>query len=649
MEGNAVTGFTITGRLGLQNTAPIIGWVRRASFTSTNPVPSISQLQPNSVLVGSAPQTLSINGSGFLDESTVTIRGVTHADTFVSSNQITIWLGATDLAEIGTFPIAVINPGPGGGSSNTLDFTINNPVPSISSLSPSTLPAGSNAQTLTINGTGFVRDSSVTFNGAGKTATFVSANQIAIPLSTSDVSTAGSFSVVITNPGPGGGTSAAVNLQVLSGQTNATEWTWMGGSDTTGANGVYGTQGSSSPSNVPGARDDAVSWTDSKGNLWLFGGEKESGGTPAFNDLWEFSPATNQWTWVSGSDTTDAAGSYGTQGIASSSNVPPARSSAVGWIDSGNNLWLFGGYGNDGTMNDLWEFNTTTKLWTWINGSSTAGASAVYGTKGVASSSNNPGARFANASWIDQNGNLWLLGAGGNEAIANDLWEFSPATRQWTWISGSSGGTAVFGTKGVASSNNTPGPSGALSWTDHNGNFWLFGTISYGFSNDLWEFSPSTKEWVWISGSNTGRASDSYGTQGVPSVTNVPGNRLGAVGWVNSNGKLFLFGGQESGSGYIYVRSDLWEFDPTNNEWTWISGNKPNGQNCTPARGVQFQYCVDPGTYGALGVPNGTNLPGGRAASSTWIDNSGDLWLFGGIDLTTGLPRELNDLWRYQP
>ena len=34
-------------------------------------------------------------------------------------------------------------------------------------------------------------------------------------------------------------------------------------------------------------------------------------------------------------------GVYGTQGVASSSNIPGARYYAVSWIDSNNILWLF--------------------------------------------------------------------------------------------------------------------------------------------------------------------------------------------------------------------------------------------------------------------------------------------------------------------
>jgi hypothetical protein len=67
---------------------------------------------------------------------------------------------------------------------------------------------------LTINGTSFLSSSTVTYNGVGHTATFVSSTQLTISLSASDQATAGSYPVVITNPPPGGGSSNSVNFAV---------------------------------------------------------------------------------------------------------------------------------------------------------------------------------------------------------------------------------------------------------------------------------------------------------------------------------------------------------------------------------------------------------------------------------------------------
>jgi len=76
---------------------------------------------------------------------------------------------------------------------------------------------------------------------------------------------------------------------------NAGQWTWMSGSAVVNQKGTYGTQGTVAPSNVPGGRQAAFTWTDAAGNFWLFGGQGfDSAGSLGFgnflNDLWEYEP-----------------------------------------------------------------------------------------------------------------------------------------------------------------------------------------------------------------------------------------------------------------------------------------------------------------------------------------------------------------------
>jgi N-acetylneuraminic acid mutarotase len=481
-----------------------------------------------------------------------------------------------------------------------------------------------------------------------------------------------SISLLLTACGGGGNSGGGIPTPTPTPST-ANEWTWMSGSSTIYAPGVYGTLGTPGSSNVPGSRFDSISWIDSSGNLWLFGGDGyDSTGADGFlNDLWEFNPTTKQWTWVSGSNTVNANYVYGTLGVPASTNVPGGRLGAVSWTDGSGNLWLFGGGGyapTGGYLNDLWEYSPTTKEWTWISGSSTINSMGVYGTLGEPAPSNVPGNRESAVSWIDSSGNLWLFGgicwgpaptgSGLTEGGLNDLWEYSAATKQWTWMSGSSTMNAggVYGTLGMPASTNVPGSRlSAVSWIDGSGNLWLFGgngmdaSLNDVFLNDLWEYSPTTKEWTWVSGSNTGSGSVTvgvpgvYGTLGVPAVTNIPGGRMSSVRWIDSSGNLWLFGGSGYDStGTFGTLNDLWEFSRTSKEWTWMSGS-----NTIPKQGAG-----QPGVYGTLGEPAITNVPGNRFGSISWIDSSGNLWLFGGV--TSDAPGGqdagwINDLWRYQP
>ena len=186
---------------------------------SNNPAPTVSGISPTSAEAGAAAQTLTITGTNFLSTSTVTYNGVSHTATLVSASQLTIPLSTSDQATAGTYPVVVTNPAPGGGSSTATNFTVNNLVPAITSISPTSATAGAAQQTLTINGTSFLSTSTVTYNNLPHTAVFVSATKLTISLSASDQATAGSYPVVVTNPTPGGGASNSVDLTVKTAST----------------------------------------------------------------------------------------------------------------------------------------------------------------------------------------------------------------------------------------------------------------------------------------------------------------------------------------------------------------------------------------------------------------------------------------------
>ena len=441
------------------------------------------------------------------------------------------------------------------------------------------------------------------------------------------------------------------------------EWTWTSGSSLPNAPGVYGTLGTPAAGNVPGYRYGASSWTDASGNLWLFGGVGLSSNYLGnLNDLWKFNPATGEWAWIGGSSTINQSGIYGTRGVAAGANVPGARNEASSWTDSKGNFWLFGGEGFDidgdeGLLNDLWEFNPATNQWTWVAGGAVNDAGGYYGTLGTSGTYTAPGARSGAASWADTSGHFWIFGGGAQ----NDLWEFDPATAEWTWMGGSSTVPpagwvpGVYGTLGTPAAGNVPGTrSYAVTWTD-SGNLWLFGGLGYGIStsiyegslNDLWEFNPSTDEWTWMGGSNVFSSSPqtaqgTYGTLGTPAAGNVPPGRSDAVSWTDTSGNLWLFGGNSESGPNDLVYNDLWVYLPPTNQWTWMGGDQPSllGPDVYGTLGV----------YGMLGVPAITNMPGSRQLASSWIDKAGDFWLFGGGFLDASGNRDaLNDLWQYQP
>ena len=131
---------------------------------------------------------------------------------FVSSTRITAAMPASDVATASFPSISVLNPGPGGGV-YALTFAVNNPQPTLSSLSPASVTAGSGAFTLTLNGTNFIPASVVQVNGSNRTTTFVSSTRLTATIPATDVASAAALSVSVVNPGPGGGVWA-INLSV---------------------------------------------------------------------------------------------------------------------------------------------------------------------------------------------------------------------------------------------------------------------------------------------------------------------------------------------------------------------------------------------------------------------------------------------------
>jgi len=186
------------------------------TVTTVNPVPTLTSLSPSNGAQGGPALALTVNGTNFVSGSMVRWNGADRTTTFVSSTQLTAAILASDLTATGVATVTVFNPAPGGGGSTGLPFTISvpNPVPTISSLVPSTATAGGATFNLTVNGTGFFTGSVVRWNGTDRPTAYSSATQLVAPISAGDIMAAGTAQVTVFNPAPGGGTSNAVNFPV---------------------------------------------------------------------------------------------------------------------------------------------------------------------------------------------------------------------------------------------------------------------------------------------------------------------------------------------------------------------------------------------------------------------------------------------------
>ena len=172
-----------------------------------NPKPTLTSLLPNSASTGGAGFTLTVNGTNFVSTSVVNWAGSPRATTFVSATEITATINAADIAKAGTFKVTVTNPAPGGGTSVASNFTVDNPAPTLISISPSSATHGGKAFTLTATGTNYISGSAIEWNAKKLITTYVSSTTLTATVPAADIKTAGTASVTVVTPTPGGGTS----------------------------------------------------------------------------------------------------------------------------------------------------------------------------------------------------------------------------------------------------------------------------------------------------------------------------------------------------------------------------------------------------------------------------------------------------------
>jgi hypothetical protein len=189
--------------------------------TPPPPAPTITSLNPSSAIAGGAGFALTVNGTSFVAGSVVRWNGSDRTTTYANNTRLTASITAADIATAGSASVTVFNPAPGGGASNAATFSIKGqtpppPAPTITGLNPSSAIADGAGFALTVNGTSFVAGSVVRWNGSDRTTTYVNNTRLTASITAADIATAGSTSVTVFNPAPGGGTSNAATFSINS-------------------------------------------------------------------------------------------------------------------------------------------------------------------------------------------------------------------------------------------------------------------------------------------------------------------------------------------------------------------------------------------------------------------------------------------------
>jgi gliding motility-associated-like protein len=211
------------------------------------------------------------------------------------------------------------------------------------------------------------------------------------------------------------------------------QWTWMKGTIGQNFAGTYGVKGVEAANNLPPGRWAYSKWKDKFGNLYNFGGLTSLGiGTVRLNDVWKYNGFTNNWTWISGSNSPDHPGTYGPYCVADSFKYPPSRyeNQSAQPFNCTDIFWTFGGRNTAGSFyNDLWLFNTINSKWSLISGNTTPNSNGNYGIQGISSPSNMISARAGCSMWNDNENNIWVFGGQNMSGdFLSDLWKYTPDT-----------------------------------------------------------------------------------------------------------------------------------------------------------------------------------------------------------------------------
>lgn len=387
-------------------------------------------------------------------------------------------------------------------------------------------------------------------------------------------------------------------------------------------------------------------WKDLNGNLWYYYNSINN------DKLWKYNPQSNMWTLVKKiANNSDGGQPVGTLNNSNINNTLGPRINSITGTSNNGKLYLLGGshyseYGNG--LKDVWEYDISTNIWKFIKGYSftdnSINANQRIKFNGLIESENSPGFMDGyNAKW-EYNGDLYLYGVYdvknashyasidlrntvSGKPYSTNIWKYHSDIKKWqvihsfderSWAYFYS--NPVYNTKGVEDENNYPSvrkPLSSMSFNDNNGNLYMFGgshaNESSYYYNDLWKFNIATKRWVWISGSNASNKFGIYGTQGTTGATNMPGGREKGKTWNDNQGNSWLFGGYGYGTSNFGNLNDLWKYNVSTNQWTWVKGSNLADQSEVSA---------------GLGISNLNNTPPANANSLNWTDNSHNLWLY---------------------
>ncbi|KQK07894.1 nitrile-specifier protein 5 [Brachypodium distachyon] len=136
--------------------------------------------------------------------------------------------------------------------------------------------------------------------------------------------------------------------------------------------------------------------------VFVFGGRDKA--HTELNELYSFDTATATWSLLSSGDSGPAHRSYHSMVAADDGK-------------GGGVVYVFGGCGNSGRLNDLWAYDVGTRRWEELPAPE----------KEICAPRGGPGLAFAA-------GKVWVVGGFSGDKELDDVHSFDPATGQWAAV-----------------------------------------------------------------------------------------------------------------------------------------------------------------------------------------------------------------------
>ena len=184
------------------NTASLSDQTSLLWYLSGAPLsPTLVSMSPTSAAAGGPGFPLTVDGFNFVGSTAVLWNGVARPTTYLSETQLESDIPASDIAAPGSALVRAVTAG--APPSNALTFTISGLSFQLTSLSPWSASPGGPGFTLTVNGSGFDAGSIVRWNGANRTTTYHSSEQMTASIPASDIAAPGTAHVSVFKPGRG--------------------------------------------------------------------------------------------------------------------------------------------------------------------------------------------------------------------------------------------------------------------------------------------------------------------------------------------------------------------------------------------------------------------------------------------------------------